>query len=56
MQTIITLEAALGREINPTIFTTDDFLRKLNDKDGFLPRVMEQPKLWIIGSEHAVAA
>ena len=41
----------LGRTVNPTILTRGDFAKRLNAKDSFLTRVLEQPKIWIIGGE-----
>lgn len=41
----------LGREVNPTIFTRKDLMRRLAGKEAFLTRVMAQPKVWLIGGE-----
>lgn len=46
------LEAKLGRAINPNIFKSREFAKRLKKSDGFLKRVIAQPKLWIIGSEN----
>jgi predicted nucleotidyltransferase len=53
--TILALQAAtelLGREVNPNIFTPQDFAKRLNEGGSFVSRVMAQPKLWLIGGEH----
>ena len=53
--TILALQAAtdlLGREVNPNIFTPQDFVKRLNEGGSFVSRVMAQPKLWPIGGEH----
>ncbi len=42
-------EQALGRVINPTMYTSAEFAERLNNKQNFLMRVMDKPKLWIIG-------
>jgi predicted nucleotidyltransferase len=50
-----TLENAgnqLGRPVNPTILTLDEFQQRLTNHDSFLTRVMEQPKIWIIGGSN----
>ena len=41
----------LNREINPTVFTADEFDRKLEQRDGFVAQVWRGPKLWLIGGE-----
>jgi hypothetical protein len=41
----------LGRSINTTIYTEADVRQRLMDGNAFLSRVLEQPKIWIIGNE-----
>lgn len=48
-------EQRLGRPVNPTIFKTQEFARRRKE-GGFVKRVLEQPKLWIIGGEHDLPA
>ena len=53
--TILALQAAtelLGREVNPNIFTLEDFAKRLKEGGSFVSRVMAQPKVWLIGGEH----
>lgn len=40
---------ALGRPVNPTILSREEFDKRLAKQESFLTRVMEQPKIWIIG-------
>jgi DNA-binding transcriptional ArsR family regulator len=42
----------LGREVNPTIYTPAEFARKRATKDHFLTRVLDKPKLFVIGNSH----
>src|SRR5436190_12732891 len=42
----------LGRKVNPTVYTTVEFLKRARTENAFVTRVLEQPKLWVIGSEH----
>lgn len=42
----------LGRPVNPTILTREEFGKRLAGQDSFLTRVMEQPKIWIIGERN----
>ena len=53
--TILALQAAtelLGREVNPNIFTPQDFTKRLQEGSSFVSRVMAQPKVWLIAEEH----
>jgi predicted nucleotidyltransferase len=45
-------EETLGRKVNPTLYTTDDFLRKRNADNHFVTRVLDQPKIMLIGNEN----
>jgi hypothetical protein len=42
---------ALGRKINPTVYTAAEFSNRARTENAFVTRVLEQPKLWVIGSE-----
>lgn len=53
------LEAAgarLGRTINPTIYTRKELARRRDEDNAFVTRVLAQPKIWLIGGEHDLAA
>ena len=43
--------ATLGRPVNPTILSQDEFRARAAKRESFLTRVMEQPKIWILGQE-----
>lgn len=52
--TFLALQAAaerLGREVNPTIFTRKELLKRIKNGDAFVARVLSQAKVWLIGSE-----
>ena len=52
LMTVLTdAEQSLGRPINPSIYTVGQIKEKLVQKNAFLTRVMEQPKLWVKGDE-----
>jgi DNA-binding transcriptional ArsR family regulator len=40
----------LGREINPTVYTSAEFDRKRAAKDHFLTRVLAEPRLVVLGN------
>lgn len=45
------LENQLGRQINTTIYTPKEFRNKMIAENNFIIRVIEQPKIFLIGSE-----
>ena len=42
----------LGRKVNPTVYTASEFSKRARAQNAFLTRVLEQPKVWVMGSEH----
>jgi len=46
----------LGRTINPTIYTLQEFTKRVKQKNAFLTRVLAQPKVWLIGGENELSA
>ncbi|RPI79015.1 MAG: toxin-antitoxin system toxin subunit [Desulfobacteraceae bacterium] len=46
----------IRREINPHIFTQEEFSKRKQDKDHFLDSVLNAPKLFIIGNENELKA
>jgi predicted nucleotidyltransferase len=43
---------ALGRRVNPTVYTAAEFSKRARSENAFVTRVLEEPKLWVIGSDH----
>ncbi len=43
----------LGRTINPALYTAKDFRARLQSDNAFIHRVMQQPKIWLIGQEES---
>lgn len=41
----------LGRTINPALYTPADFQERRRHDNAFIKRVMQQPKIWLIGKE-----
>ena len=56
MEALQPLEQSLQRAINPTLYTATEFKTKRERGSSFLTRVLEQPKLWVKGSEDDIAA
>lgn len=42
-------EQLLGRKINPTPYTLAEFSKRLQEQQHFLMRVLEQPKIFVLG-------
>jgi predicted nucleotidyltransferase len=40
----------VGRSVDPTIYTEAEFLKRSREESAFVTRVLEQPKIWVIGS------
>lgn len=50
------LGARLGRPVNPTVVTRRELAKRLKSGSTFVKRVLEQPKIWVIGSENELGA
>lgn len=48
-------EAVLHRPVNPTIYAVKEFSKRKRAGNSFLQRVLDQPRLWVIGSDDALA-
>ena len=48
-------QSQLGREINPVIMTADDFVAQKEKEDRFIARVLDEPKILVIGKADDLA-
>jgi predicted nucleotidyltransferase len=46
----------LKRTINPTLYSQVEIDKRIRDGNSFVNRVLEQPKLWVIGEDCGLAA
>jgi len=46
----------LGRTVNPTVYSSQELKKRVRADNAFIKRVLAQPKLWVIGDEHDLAA
>lgn len=46
----------LGRAVNPSVYTNAQLARKTKQDNGFVQRVLGQPKIWLIGTEEDLHA
>src|SRR5439155_16681674 len=44
--------SSIGRKVNPSIYRRVEFEKQASEEGGFLSRVLEGPKLFLIGAEH----
>ena len=49
MSVIPAAEKRLGRTINPTLYSRQEFSERLASNQNFIKQVMDQPKLWLTG-------
>ena len=48
--------ATLGRTVNPTVYSRRELARRVKAGNAFVKRVLEQPKVWVFGSERDLGA
>lgn len=51
VQVFARVHECLGREINPIVAEKDDFARKYQRGDRFVTRVMNEPRIFLMGTE-----
>jgi hypothetical protein len=42
----------LGRHVNPTVYSAAEFSKRAKNENAFITRVLEGPKVWVIGSKN----
>ena len=47
---------SLGRKVNPAIYLPAELARRIAQDNAFVTRVLEQPKIWLIGNEDQLRA
>ncbi|HBX59912.1 MAG TPA: transcriptional regulator, partial [Methylophaga sp.] len=46
----------LSRPINPSVYELEHFKQKWQQDNAFISKVMDQPKIWLKGSENDISA
>jgi predicted nucleotidyltransferase len=46
----------LGRKVNPTLYTPAELAKRITKDNAFVMRVLQQPKIWLIGAEEDLYA
>lgn len=44
----------LGRTVNPTLYTPGDLAQRSAQDNAFVVRVLDQPKIWLIGNDEVL--
>ena len=47
--------ATVGREVNPHVFSIEEFLKRKNEAEHFIATVLSSAKLFVKGTEHDLA-
>jgi len=47
---------SLGRKVNPTLYTPAEMAKRITQDNAFVSRVLQQPKIWLIGNEEQLHA
>jgi predicted nucleotidyltransferase len=42
----------LGRTVNPTVYSAAEFSKRAKNENAFITRVLDGPKVWVIGTEN----
>ena len=50
------VSSRLGRTVNPTVYSRQQLARRVKQGTAFTNRVLQQPKIWLIGSEDVLPA
>ncbi len=54
MECLVDAEKTLSRPINPSVYELEQFNQKWQEDNAFISKVMEQPKIWLKGSENDI--
>jgi len=56
MAALAPLEDRLGRQVNPTLYSSKDLKRRFHEGNAFVVRILAQPKIWLKGNENDLPA
>lgn len=55
VQALHPAQAVLQREINPIVYSMEEYERRIKNNDSFIKEVLAKPKLFIIGTENELS-
>jgi len=50
------LSGKIGREINPHVMSSEEFMKRKKKGDHFITSILKKPKIFVIGNENELAA
>jgi uncharacterized protein len=50
------IEEKIGREVNPHVLREEEFRKRIREKEHFVSRVMENPKIFVTGTQRELEA
>lgn len=56
MECLVDAEKTLSRPINPSVYDLEQFKQKWQEDNAFISKVMDQPKIWLKGSENDISS
>lgn len=42
----------MGRTVNPTLYSSTEWIKRLEKRNSFVTRALAQPKIWVLGSDN----
>ena len=51
MELLLPAEQQLGRKINPSLYSQQEFIDRLKNRQNFIVSVLDQKKMWLIGKD-----
>ena len=55
MKRMLFVEKTVGRPVNPSLYSPEEFVAKIKSENHFVTRVVNRPKIMIVGTEHDLA-
>jgi predicted nucleotidyltransferase len=55
VRALASAQERLGRDVNPTVYPSDEFRAKLAAHHHFLTGVLREPRLFVVGGDHELA-
>lgn len=46
----------LGRQVNPTVYSSAEFEKRVRNQNAFVKRVLEQQRIWLLGEDVELSA
>jgi predicted nucleotidyltransferase len=51
VETLASAQEAIGREVNPSVYPVEEFLKKVSEGHHFVASLVREPKIFLIGDE-----